>query len=186
MPDETRSTLALPRRPAEAGSAYIAALLVLVVLTLVGLSLALITQSEMQIGANERAQQRLFYAANSGVAASTARALTNADYSRTTYAFGDVGSAIAGLGFEVEVSPFFPILESACNLCEINQIGTYNEKAFRAINHAVTSTAVRRRGASAAMARKTLTSMVEVQPWRQTPEAYEALTRPDDLALLRF
>jgi hypothetical protein len=170
----------------ESGSAYVAALLVLVVLTLVGLSLALITQTEMQIGANERVQQRLFYAANSGIAASTARALTNADYSSTTYALGDPGSSIAGLGFEVEVSPFYPILDAPCHLCEINQVGTYNERSFRTINHAVTATAQRRRAGSGALAQKTLTSMVEVQPWRQTPEAFEALTRPEELAKLRF
>jgi hypothetical protein len=184
MPDTTRSPGRSRRRSGEAGSAYVAALLVLVVLTLVGLSLALITQSERQIGANERVQQRLFYAANSGIAASTARALTNADYTSTTYSFGDSGSAIAGLGFEVDVSPFYPILETACHLCEINQIGTYNEKAFRSINHAITVVALRRRGASAPLARKILTSMVLVQPWRQTPEAYDALTKPDELAKL--
>lgn len=192
MPDTNRSPGRSPRRSGEAGSAYVAALLVLVVLTLVGLSLALITQSERQIGANERVQQRLFYAANSGIAASTARALTNADYSSTTYRLPDVGSdlgarsVLTGYGFAVEVSPFYPILEAPCHLCEINQIGTYNEKAFRSINHAVTAVAIRRTASSAALAQKTLTSMVEVQPWRQTPEAYEALTKPDELAKLKF
>lgn len=176
-----------PATRSQAGSAYIAALLVLVVLTVIGLSLALITQSEMQIGANERVQQRMFYAANSGIAASTARALTNADHSSTTYSLGDVGSSIAGLGFEVEVSPFLPILDSPCNLCEINQVGTYNERSFRAINHAVTAVAIRRRGATGpTLAQKTLSTMVEVQPWRQTPEALEALNDPDELAKLRF
>lgn len=186
MPHPIHSTGSSQRLSGEAGSAYVAALLVLVVLTLVGLTLALITQSERQIGANERVQQRLFYAANSGIAASTARALTNADYSSTTYALGDPGSAIAGLGFEVEVSPFFPILDSPCHLCEINQVGAYNERSFRAINHAVTSIALRRRGTSAPLAQKTLSAMVEVQPWRQTPEAFEALTQPDELAKLKF
>ena len=186
MPETTRSPRPPAGRSGESGSAYIAALLVLVVLTLVGLSLALITQSEMQIGANERVQQRLFYAANSGIAASTARALTNSDYSSTTYAFGDVGSAITGLGFQIQVSPFLPIRETACHLCEINQSGTYSSRAYFAINHAVTATASRRRGTSAAMAQKTLSAMVEVQPWQQTPEALEALTDPAQLAMLRF
>ncbi|HUO86282.1 MAG TPA: PilX N-terminal domain-containing pilus assembly protein [Thermoanaerobaculia bacterium] len=177
----------------QAGSAYIAALLVLVVLTVIGLSLALITQSEMQIGGNERVQQRMFYAANSGIAASTARALTNADYSSTTYRLGDVGgsftapSSFVRPGFDVEVSPFLPILESPCHLCEINQIGTYSERSFRAINHAVTVVAIRRQGPTGTtLAQKTLSSMIEVQPWRQTPDALEALTNPDELAKLRF
>lgn len=170
----------------QSGSAYIAALLVLVVLTLIGLSLALITQSEMQIGANERVGQRLFYAANSGIAASTARALTNADYSSTSYPLQDVGSGLSGMVFQVDMSPFFPILDSPCHLCEINHMGSYSERSFRAINHAVTASAARRRGGGAALGQKALTSMIEVQPWRQTPDAYEALTDPDELAKLRF
>jgi len=188
MRETTAASPAAARRSgSQAGSAYIAALLVLVVLTVIGLSLALITQSEMQIGANERVQQRMFYAANSGIAASTARALTNADYSSTIYRLGDVGSSIAGLGFDVDVSPFLPILDSPCNLCEINQIGTYNERSFRAINHAVTVVAIRRQGiGGATLAQKTLSSMIEVQPWRQTPDALEALNDPDELAKLRF
>jgi hypothetical protein len=181
---------------AQAGSAYIAALLVLVVLTVIGLALALITQSEMQIGANERVQQRMFYAANSGIAASTARALTNADYSSTTYRLGDVGGSFITVpssasfvrpGFDVQVSPFLPILDAPCHLCEINQIGTYNERSFRSINHAVTVVAIRRQGVTGAtLAQKTLSSMIEVQPWRQTPDALVALNDPAQLAMLRF
>jgi Tfp pilus assembly protein PilX len=38
---------------AEAGSAYIIVLLVLVVLTIFGIALSLITQTEMQVGTNE-------------------------------------------------------------------------------------------------------------------------------------
>jgi Tfp pilus assembly protein PilX len=63
----------LPRRPrrGEAGSAYLVAILALVVLTIAGLSLALITQTETQIGANEKMVERAFYAADSGIAIST-------------------------------------------------------------------------------------------------------------------
>ncbi len=59
------------RRPAvEQGSAYVVTLLALVVLTILALSLTLLTQSEMQIGTNERIVQRIFYAADAGVAVS--------------------------------------------------------------------------------------------------------------------
>jgi hypothetical protein len=51
----------------ERGSAYIIALLVLVVLSLLGLSLALISQTELQIGANELSAHRVFYGAESGI-----------------------------------------------------------------------------------------------------------------------
>ena len=64
-----------PHRPAERGSAYLVALLVLVLLTIIGLSLSLITQTEMQIGANERLIERSFYVADSGISLATARTL---------------------------------------------------------------------------------------------------------------
>lgn len=53
-------------RRGERGSAYIVALLVLVVLSLLGLSLSLISQTEVQIGANELTSHRVFYGADSG------------------------------------------------------------------------------------------------------------------------
>ncbi|MCB1035379.1 MAG: hypothetical protein KDD47_16260 [Acidobacteria bacterium] len=56
----------------EAGSAYIVVLLVLLLLTIFGLSLVLITHTERQIGANERDAGREFFAAESGVAVAIA------------------------------------------------------------------------------------------------------------------
>ena len=57
----------------EAGSVYVIALLVLLILTIVGLALSLVTQTERLLGANDRITQRVFYAADSGTAVSTAR-----------------------------------------------------------------------------------------------------------------
>ncbi|HKI85589.1 MAG TPA: hypothetical protein VKA53_02475, partial [Thermoanaerobaculia bacterium] len=45
------------------GSAYIVALLALLVLSIVGLALALITQTEQEAGSNERSINRVFYSA---------------------------------------------------------------------------------------------------------------------------
>jgi hypothetical protein len=73
-----------PRR-SEAGSAYIIALLVLVVLSILGLSLALISQTEMQIGANDLTAHRTFYGSEGGFNQALARLLT-------------VNSSIAGAG----------------------------------------------------------------------------------------
>lgn len=49
---------------AEAGSAYIVTLLALVVLTILALTLTLVTQSEVQIGGNEKTVNRLFYSSD--------------------------------------------------------------------------------------------------------------------------
>ena len=56
------------RRPihTEDGSVYLLSILVLLILTIVGLALAITTQSEMQIGANEEMARRTFYSANGG------------------------------------------------------------------------------------------------------------------------
>lgn len=172
----------------ESGSAYILVLLALVVLTIMGLSLAFMTQTEVQIGANDRVVSRVFYAAESGIAASATRAIVSADYSAHTYTFTEPGT-VPGLDFKssVDVSPVLPILDSPCNLCEINNAGTYSEKSFRKINHAVTAVATRYSGSNTTpLAQKTLTAMIEVQPWKVSPEAYTAINDPAQLAKIKF
>ena len=60
----------IPR--AQDGSAYIVVLLVLLLLTIFGLSLVVITHTERQIGTNERDASRNFFAAESGIAVAVA------------------------------------------------------------------------------------------------------------------
>jgi Tfp pilus assembly protein PilX len=163
-------------------------LLALVVLTVLALSVAFITEMELQIGGNERVVNRVFYAAESGIAAATARALATADYKAHVYVLTDPGS-VTSLGFKetVDVSPVLPILDAPCNLCEINDSGTYSEKAYRKVNHAVTATATRTAGTSTdVLGKKTLTAMIEVQPWKLSPEAFLALDDPVQLAKIKF
>jgi Tfp pilus assembly protein PilX len=64
----------------EEGSAYLVTLLLLIVLTLMGLSLALVTSTESQIGANERILERVFYTSDAGVGIAAARILVSSDY----------------------------------------------------------------------------------------------------------
>jgi len=169
------------------GSAYVVTLLALVVLSAIGLGVALITQTEMQIGANERTIQRVFYAADSGLAGSTARALVKADYFAKTITVDDPDSPVT-LGFrhEIESSPFYPIVDGPCNLCEINNAGTYESDAYRRINNAVTVNARRVGGAGIRTAEKTLATMIEVQPWRAGTEAYLPIDDPEELKKIRF
>jgi Tfp pilus assembly protein PilX len=181
-----QSPRAVRRRRGEAGSAYIIALIVLAILSIIGLSLAFITQSEMQVGSNERIESRVFYAADSGISAATASALVAADYTPKTYTFTEP-NAIPGLGIkhQVQVSAFYPLLDAPCNLCEINNAGTYNEHSYRKINHGVTATAVRI-GGGRTLAQKTLSAMVEVQPWKATIDAYLPINDPAQLAQIKF
>jgi hypothetical protein len=180
---------------AERGSAYVAVLVVLVVLTIFGLAVALISQTELQVGANEKTISRVFYAADAGIELATARALVTSDHSQRTYLVTDSGVALVSgklqLGTAVNVSPFFPILDSPCNLCEINNAGAYNERAYRKINHAVTVRAARfgtvdAGGSRTPVAQKVISAMVEVQPWKASPDAYVAANDPAALADIKF
>lgn len=178
-----------PRR--QDGSAYLVSLLALVVLAIVGLSLSLVTQTEMQIGANEGTINRVFYSTDSGIAESVARALTNADYASRTYELEEPGgNVLLNLRSRIDASPFYPILDSPCNLCEINNSGTYADRAYRKINHAVTSTASRVAGAAddgTPLGQNTISAMVEVQPWRLSPpEALLAIDDPEELKKIKF
>ena len=181
----------IPHGPrSENGSAYLVALLALVVITTLGLSLSLVTQTEMRLGANDRTVQRVFYAADAGFSSAVSRALVNADYSSRMFELPDPGAAAAfGFRHDVDVSAFFPILTAPCNLCQVNNSGTYGNKQYFKISHAVSSFAIREGGAAddaTAMARKTLSSMVDIQPIDSTPEAHVAVTDPDESSRILF
>jgi len=179
----------LPDR--QKGSAYLVALLALVVLTIVGLSLALITQTENQLGSNERTLNRVFYAADSGISFSIARALVNNDTTGRTFDLEepDNASRLLQIKESVDTSPFYPILEAPCNLCEINNRGTgeYSSRAYSRTTYAVASSATRESSAtSALMAQKALSSMVDVQPHPSSTEEFVSIDDPDQLKKVRY
>jgi Tfp pilus assembly protein PilX len=184
-----RTTLTHPtRRHHQEGSAYLVTLLALVVLTIIGLSLSVITQTEMQIGANERTVQRVFYAADSGISVATARALNAFQYESVQYSLRDADTAAAlNLRQDVDISPFLPILNSPCNLCEINRAGQYGAQNYYRVNHAVTVVATRRGGPdNTVLAQKTVSAMVDVMPWRPAPDSFLPLSDPEQIKKLKF
>lgn len=189
----TRRTVPpVPPRPlpgsSESGSAYLVAILALVVLTIVGLSLALITQTEMQIGANEKMIERSFFAADSGISLATARTLvTRRPAWSEIYTIPDPAGTGLQLEHEVDVSPFFPIGFSPCNLCDVNNTGEYSEQNYQRVNHGVTAVAIRRfPGADAPLAEKSVTAMVEFQPWELPPQALLAVEDQSQLEKIKF
>lgn len=176
-----------PRR-SEAGSAYLVAILALVVLTIVGLALALITQTEMQIGANERSIERAFYAADSGIALATARTLvTRRPAWSEIYRLEDPPGAGLTLEHLVEVSPFHPINFGYSNLSSINQEGEAGGKNFYHVNHAVTSVATRRMpGTESPLAERSVTAMIAFDPWDPGIGAFQAIEEEAQLAKIKF
>jgi len=174
------------RRSSEAGSAYLAALIVLVLLTIIGLSLSLITQTEMQIGSNERLIERAFYAADSGISLATAETLvTRRPAWSQIHTLPDLKNTL--LQHKLDVSPFYPIGSAPCNLCDVNNAGQYGETNYYRVNHAVTSTAMREvTGTTVSLAEKSITAMVEFQPWELPPEAVLAIQDDAQLAKIKF
>jgi hypothetical protein len=175
-------------RRREAGSAYLVALLALVLLSMIGLAIVLVTQTELQIGGNERVLYRTFYSSDSGIAVATAKALVVGDYMPEGGSLkvpdAVTGSAVAAVN-TVALSPFFPIQEQPCNLCAINQAGEYSTKAYSAVTYAETSTASRQANSNT-LGAKTIASQVGVQPWQSGINSYFAAIDPAALAKIKF
>ena len=164
----------------EEGSAYIITLMVMFALTVIGLGLSLVSQTELLVGSQERSIQRNFYAADSGLNAALAAVLADGDYREQTLSFVDTvqvqGTDALDVNDRIETTPFVPILDAPCNLCQINQ-----DSDFFEINHAVTAQRDPDRlgdvGAGGGandipLARKDVTVMLELQPWGKTTNQY--------------
>lgn len=190
-----------PHRPdtasrGEAGSAYIVVLLVLVVVAIFGIALSLITQTESQIGTNERTLNRTFYAGDAGIERAIMRALVTVDKQPETYFYTDSGQPLVGgrleLGTQVEVSAFYPIQFTDCDLCEVNNKGTYGGKVYWKVTHAVTTRATRfatlnAGGTRTPIAQKTISTMVEGAPLQVAfPTFADPVEKAKELAKIKF
>jgi hypothetical protein len=157
------------RRAAQSGSAYIIALLVLLVLSILGLSLALISQTEVRLGANELTTHRALYGGEAGVHLAVARVLTvnssvdNAsvtavtpmtftlperrftlDYTDAAQLRPTVVEDAPGIGEthfaeHVQVSPFVPIQDTFCDMCPAAE----GDVQLLNVNHALVATSER-------------------------------------------
>jgi hypothetical protein len=174
----------------ESGSAYIAALLALVVLSILGLSLIFVTQTELELGSNERTINRTFYAADSGLAVAAARVLTTRAYEPFSYIQNRIRIGDQVVADRVEVTLAAPIAKAPCDWCPVNDDGV---PKFYKVNHALTATASRV-GWDSSLAsppadakvysRSELAVMFEFQPWRNPPT--EAVGTPDQLRKIKF
>lgn len=171
-----------PVTPPQAGSAYVAVLLVLLVLSTIAVSLVFVTATEMRIGANERTVQRTLSAAEAGIGVSLARMLVAGDHSEGSYALnGDPGESAddpARVATRVELGPLVPLLEAPCNLCQINDAGSYGSSTYTRVNVASTNRGLRG-GGGLALGERTVSAILDVQPVQVPTAAYHALNDPD-------
>lgn len=174
-------------RRGEAGSAYIITLLALVVLTILALSLALVTQTEVQVGANEKTINRIFYGADSGLGIAAAEVLASRRYSSVTVILNRSTDALTGVttADRITILPIVPFPPVRCDWCPANDDGT---PKFWKVNHMAYTTAQRIAWNSNApnppanptvLGQKTLSAMFEFEPFPSPPP--EAL--PEGAAL---
>jgi Tfp pilus assembly protein PilX len=131
----------------ERGSAFTVALLVMLVLTVSGLALTLMTQTEVRIGVNERTTNRSLYASDSGVEVATARELfigpetqSHTFFLNTTTQDNPSSTAATTFSDQITVTPLIPIGMQYCNLCQVNKGLSQN---YSYLTYAVNSTAAR-------------------------------------------
>lgn len=90
------------------GSAFILALIVIMLLTILGLSLAVVTETEMQLGSTERTIDRQHFAAESGLWAKVAGLILTNEWKKDSLAIVETpdGTDVSGkhIGYAVESS----------------------------------------------------------------------------------
>lgn len=148
-------------RRRDRGSAYLAVLLVLLLLTVLGMSLVLITQTERELGTNHRMISKTFYAADSGVGMAINWLLLSNDYQPHRLALQNRDQGANLVVDELVTSQISAVRNVDCNLCDVaTQPG---DTPYKAIDHRFSSTARRRIG-NRVLAQKQLDLLVEVQP----------------------
>jgi hypothetical protein len=164
-PSALRSTRT-PQRSAERGSAYLFVLLGLLVLTIIGLSLVVVTQTESQIGGAEKTSTRVLYGAESGLHAQVGLHFLELSPESRQFqlASSTAAETIVGMTETVDVSPFYPIYAGPCALCSVNQ---GSEQRYYVNNYVVNARA-QRLGPDGCggtpQAQKLLSAMYMIQP----------------------
>jgi hypothetical protein len=135
----TRNQSSAAANAAENGSVFIVVLFVLLALTVIGISLTSITQTEVMIGTSERAATRVLYAADSGVRVALADTLVNQHPGPRSLRLGRVVfSSTQAMEDRVDLTPFFPIFLGTCPGCMANQ-----DTGYKAINYVTSALAQR-------------------------------------------
>jgi hypothetical protein len=154
----------------------------LFLLTILGISVSLVTQTEILSSSQERTIERTFYAAESGLETSIARALGDGDFGpvehvarRNEFEQGELMNVVE----RVQTSPFFCMADTPCNLCSINQGSQFVKR-----NHMVAVNAARSGvlgdGTEIPVGRKSLSAQVNVEPMQTLVDCLAELPTAND------
>jgi hypothetical protein len=105
----------------ENGSAFIIALMVLVLLSFVGISLTIITETEMQLGNSEKLIDRTGFAAETGFAALFAQLALTYNVCPEYVAIPNKKVGEVQLGFAVDTGNLFPVVRAKAPYSSANE-----------------------------------------------------------------
>lgn len=166
-----------PHHRREEGSAYLTVLLVLLLLSIIGLSLVLVTQIESEIGTNEQMVHRAFYAADSGLAAAVARKMSGGG-GPFRFDMNTDDEGIFRRGDVVEVGNFMPVRLGFCNLCSANVGSEYHRIDYLGASQARRfATADASGGDRQNVARQAVSGEVAIQP-ESGPGDFRGIDKP--------
>lgn len=157
-------------RSDEAGSAYVIALFVILLLSMLGLSLSLVTGTEAIIGFNDQLIQQTFYGADAGVGVGVSRILVTRDCDELSFILNtDVSGGSPTIAQTEITQESFLLFDAPCNYCQISS--SEEEAVFKRVFFQINSTgrrATRRTGtadASTATASRTVSAILDTQPF---------------------
>ncbi|MEM9290197.1 MAG: pilus assembly PilX N-terminal domain-containing protein [Acidobacteriota bacterium] len=156
------------RPSSQAGSAYVIVIFVLLLLTIFGLSLVYVTQTERQIGDNVRTETKNFFAADAGIDASVAMLLTRNQYEGFTVDLLTSPNDQSVARYDVETNRITPVLSQPCALCDVST--TSMDPPPMKVNHDTEVRAIKRLG-NLQLAQKRIGVQVELQPRQTTADA---------------
>lgn len=147
--------------------------MVMIIVTLLGLSLGAVTQTEMLIGSRERNNQRAFYLAESGLNLAVARFMVSAEQRATriewdlppAYDFSDSGG-FGGVTLRgaARVSAIQPVSILPCQLCE--QTSAEYEGGLKGVRIPITVRASMESQSGQILAQRRVSSLIDFAPWR--------------------
>ena len=157
-------------RRSDRGSAFVVVLFALVLLTVFALALVSVTQSELQIGANERQIGRMFYAADAGSSLAHARRMVTKRIDPRLFVIPETNRSLGAgsIRDQVELSMLLPLLDAPCNLCEVNNASPTYDKKYERVNGGQVITSERlgidAAGKAVPIAQRQVSLMLDLQP----------------------
>lgn len=160
------------RRRDQAGNAYLVTVMVMIIVTLLGLSLGAVTQTEMLIGSRERNNQRVFYLGEGGLNLGVARFMVTSDLRPAriememppAYDFsasgGFAGHSMTG------VIRLAPIKSPFLNYVQLGEAGAPEyDDSMQAVRLPITVRASMETASGQVLAQRRMSSLIDITPW---------------------